>query len=237
MLSIILPFYKRLAEFAIALANNARFFEGHEVVLVIDEPSQASAVLCLIHSYKKIKWIVLLNEVDHEWRNPAPVINVGIRHATRPYVLVMSPETICINDATRLLLEASWHPDTCHFSVSHIGFCTYDEMAADPLIFDRVQKWQCGSVCFPRNITERIGGYNEFLSLWGGDDYDWVRRMEIAGLHKNYVGECRLLHPSFIAMGTRNPIVDVQMVSNPLPPPSAEWGWGKAFEKIIYTNV
>ena len=107
----------------------------------MDEPTEKEGLIELIKTYPFINWKVIVNEQDHLPRNHAPVLNVGIRHATKKYVLVSDPEVEFYNQIPQtniLWLRNLWvnslrlHP---HFEGKRTylsDFEVYDQRAADP---------------------------------------------------------------------------------------------------------
>ena len=106
-LSIVMPFYKRLDEFKRVFPSKAKYYErnGIEVVIVADEPTEEQGILDYIRRYPFINWKVVVNDEDHPWRNPAKAFNVGIRQATKSYILVMDPELEFYTDVIYELRE------------------------------------------------------------------------------------------------------------------------------------
>lgn len=65
-----------------------------------------------------------------------------------------------------------------------------EAMARDPSLFLRGCSHQGSSsgLCLvPRRVARRIGGYHDHMAGWGGDDVDFYRRLERAGLRSRSV--------------------------------------------------
>ncbi len=189
--SVILPFYKKLDEFKLALPINAPFFErnGIEVLVIMDEDSQQAEVLELIQTYPFINWKVIVNHQPHIWRNPTKAINVGIKHATKQYVMVCSPESEFLTDAIYLLrstLENYPH----HFAVGTVAFSFYGSAVEER----QLHFISYGSIMAKKNDIIDIGGYDESLSRWGGDDDNIRARLEQYGINKMILPEVKLVH-------------------------------------------
>jgi hypothetical protein len=63
-------------------------------------------------------------------------------------------------------------------------------LAADPGLFLRGcsrQGSSSGLCLVPRHLARRIGGYHDHMAGWGGDDVDFYRRLERAGLRSGNV--------------------------------------------------
>lgn len=183
-LSVIMPFYKKLEEFKRVLPKNARYFQrnGIEVVIVMDEPSEEAGLLELLKSYPFINWRVIVNDVPHPWRNPAKAINVGIRHAERSKVLVLSPESLMETDVLKLLSEhVAAHPRS--YASGIVRFEHSDGEWID-----------AGSICIPREALEKVGAYDEAYSDWGADDDDLKIRLVRAGYRRRKLFSARMFH-------------------------------------------
>ncbi len=100
MISIVLPFFRKLADFRRVLPLNRPYFARPwvEVVVVMDENESESGVLDLIRQYPDIRWQVRVNDQPHGWQPPCKAINVGVRHASHDVVLVCSPESMFVTD-------------------------------------------------------------------------------------------------------------------------------------------
>jgi hypothetical protein len=183
-LSIILPFYKRLDDFKIILPRNAHYFErnGIEVIIVMDEPSEKVALLEFIKRYPFINWRIITNYKLHKSRNPAKVINVGIRHAIKKYIMVCSPETEFYTDIVLQLRELlEYYPN--HFATGYVAFVDFDMQPTDETI-KLLSFMNYGSIMVERRHIENVGGYDEDYDKWGGEDDNIRARLEIAGIRK-----------------------------------------------------
>ena len=98
--SVVMPFYKKMDEFRRIFPKNLPYFQrnGIEIVIAMDEDSEEESLINFTHRYPFINWKVIVNHNKHDWRNPAKAINVGIRNATKEFILVCSPESEFITD-------------------------------------------------------------------------------------------------------------------------------------------
>jgi hypothetical protein len=126
MLSMVMPFYQRAAVFRETFAANRRFIpDNAEVVVVMDDPEGAEEVVAFA-GQQAGKWLVVLNELAHAWRNPAKAINVGIRLSAGSHILVVSPETEFLTDVPGVLFTAATErPTHYHFGEITMGKFTY----------------------------------------------------------------------------------------------------------------
>jgi hypothetical protein len=96
-----------------------------------------------------------------------------------------------------------------------------------------------GSICGPRTAFEAIGGYDEALTGWGGDDDNLRVRLEMAGHTLLACPDARLLHLSF-ENRTGNEPFDTDDDFRKCTPNSAEANpgidWGRDFGRIAYAT-
>lgn len=247
-LSIIMPFYKRLGAFTQSLgANHANLTSGPErpteVVLVLDEPSEEEGVLRAVEGHPAISWRVLINRREHAWRNPAVAINVGLRHASGEFVLVMSPETLHVTHVPQILYNrASDAPG--HLTVGRICWCArqvVSEKGAARAFEETEPKRFYGSACGPRAAFEAVGGYDESNRTWGCDDDNIRARLVLAGLTLKYVPLARAIHPLEAGEVNHNRIrrrektrLERDAYERPASAVVNGADWGREFDEVIY---
>ena len=192
--SLVMPFYKKLREFKKVLPLNASKFQrnGIEIVLVMDEPTEEAGLLELIMHYPFINWIVIVNDTLHTPRNPAKVLNVGIRNATKKYILVSSPETILYTDVIyqlRNILE--YYPE--HYAIGTVAFIQEDTKVTNETL---KSLWflPYGSFMAKKEYLESVNGYDESFKEWGGEDDNIRKRLDMIGISKLLVPESKSLH-------------------------------------------
>jgi hypothetical protein len=223
-----------------------------EVVLVMDEPTQEHAVVALIRQFPAIRWIVVVNDHDHPWRTPSRAINVGLRHAIGHYVLVVSPESAFVTDvpavADRLLSHGPGHA-----AVGRVAFATYADVAehhgieacyrataAASFAFGAHPSFKngapYGSICVERERLIAIGGYDERLEVWGGDDDNTRARLLRAGVELRIDDDVRLLH---LSHGPRPPqrvrraLADLLEIFEPASVVANGADWGRSFGRVV----
>jgi len=184
-----MPFYKKLKEFKEIFPKNYPFFRknGVEVIISMDDFTEEEALLDFISNYHEINWKVIVNRKDHEWRNPAKAINVGIRFATKKYVFVCSPESELVTDVIYIMRRTLYYYPN-HFTVGYIDFKSYDnnKVYASSVPY--------GSIMVERNYLVDINGYDESILNWGGDDDNIRSRLELLGLKKMLLPDARMVH-------------------------------------------
>ena len=210
--SIILPYYKKYDEFKYALELNKSQYEMvNEVIIIFDEVIDIKQ-FSYLYKYNII-FIFYTNTVNHEWRNPAVVINYGIKKSSSTYCIIMSPETILFNDFIKNLVE---NTDDNSFSLGHVIFTKKEIYEADiknelNFIFDLlinddnttsirnkriIGPISYGSICCKKSNFEKINYYTEKFSMngWGGEDDDVRVKLVKAGITKKILKEARSIH-------------------------------------------
>jgi SCP-2 sterol transfer family/N-terminal domain of galactosyltransferase len=246
-LSIILPFYKRIEAFKEAMTfNHSKLMSTHErsteVVLVLDEPTEEVDILELVGRYGQISWRIIINRRDHEWRNPAKVINVGIRHAKGAFVLTMSPECLHVTDVPHILFN-SISSSNKYFAVGQLRECKREDIYEKGLVQAFESGWgkknYYGSICSSRAVLEAIRGYDESNKTWGGDDDNLRARMILYGLEKKRVIEAKVIHPVDLPHPGRD-ILKIKTWDEreacffPSSAIANNESWGREFDEIIY---
>ncbi len=210
--SIILPYYKKYDEFKYAIELNYKQYElANEVIIIFDEVIDINQFTFL--SKYNINFIFYTNTVNHSWRNPAVVINFGIKKSTSQYCLIVSPETILLEDTIKNLVT---NTDEKSFSIGHVIFTTRLIYESDTknelnLLFDLLIKDDnitslrnekiigpvtYGSICCSKANFEKVNYYTEIFSTcgWGGEDDDIRVKLIKQGLVKNVLKSARTIH-------------------------------------------
>jgi glycosyltransferase involved in cell wall biosynthesis len=240
-LSVVMPFYKRLPQFTNVIKINARYFQrnGIEVIIVMDEPTEKDGVIELIKQYPFINWKVIINEQDHQPRNPAKVINVGIRHATKKYVLVTDPEKEFFTDVILQMREILENYPK-HYAVGTLTFVEENEIVTNENI-NRFNFMDYGGLMLEKKYLEQLNGYDETFLTWGGEDDDILRRLDLIGVKKLVVEEAKSLHRETKAELARRPVKGLFFSGKQLKKffyadkaIVNDDNWGTDFNKIIY---
>ena len=249
VLSIILPFYRKLREFKRVLPMNLPYFarQGIEVILVMDEVTGESGVLRLLEQHPYINWKMLVNDHPHPWRPPCKAINVGLRHASGHYILIASPESAFVDDVPAYALQVvSDNPNG--IAIGRVTFMPFGQLECDSMLAQHFEENIApklllhtfyGSICGPRSAFESIRGYDEDLNGWGGDDDNLRVRLEMAGHTLLACPQMRLLHLSFEPRnGGEQFDADDDVVS--CSPASflanVDTDWGRDFERIAMVS-
>jgi len=235
--SVVMPFFRKMKEFRQILPQNAPFFQrnGVEVVIAMDEDSEQEDLLAFIKQYPFINWKIVTNPNKHEWRNPVKAINVGIRHASKRYVMVCSPESQFYSDAIFLMRKYLEYYDE-HFVIGAVAFALEEHIQSNRLSFHMPY----GSIMAKKSDIEAIGGYDESLSAWGGDDDNIRARLEFSGIRKLFLPDVKLIHkePNVEALSKRysRTLSDVQWYQflHPIQAKVNHGSWGNDFDHVVY---
>lgn len=242
--SVVIPFYKKMAEFRRVFPLNRKYFErnGIEVVIVLDTPLESEELLSYIQQYPFVNWRIVMNDKPHEWRNPAKPLNVGIRHATKKYVMVCSPESEMVTDVIYILRKSfEDYPNYPHYAIGRVCFADEEEVTVKN--FNNYRSIPFGSIMFEREHAEQIHGYDETLSKWGGDDNNIRSRLDMVGVKELYFNEAMMAHRDINNDDGKKrrstPFVEtpnsaLRHFFFPENPIANDDNWGKDFNKIIY---
>lgn len=239
MLTFILPFYKKLALFSLALPHNAAVFGADaEVILCLDEPSEEKAIVDLISRWKPIRFVVIVNDQEHEWRPPCKAINAGLRHARGEQVGILSPETIIKLPCADYLARCEpcrerwefrsgrlWHNDHNPFGNA--------ALARTVATFDRTKIGDAigfGFMLAPLWALEAVRGYDELRLHYGFDDDCIRQRLMNLGLWCAVDPHIKLLH-----LDHAGPIRGAPRDARALGPVlHHQPDWGRDFSRIAY---
>jgi len=186
--TVIMPFYKKYHHFVRVFPAHAGYFTrpGIEVIIVMDEPGEEEKVLDFIRQYTQVNWIIIVNDNPHEWRNPSKALNVGIKHASKKYILVVSPESEMVTDV--LTQFKNNIQGNLNFCIGQVHFMVYGDtrffMAGLPY----------GSIMVSRENLIKIGGYDESFSKWGADDDNLRVRLKMIGARETFLPEAHIFH-------------------------------------------
>ncbi len=239
--SLVMSFYHRLEEFKRVLPRNAPYLQrnGIEVVIAMDEPTEQEGLIELIKTYPLINWKVIVNEQKHTPRNHAPVLNVGIRHATKKYILLCDPETEFYTDVIlqlRELLEN--YPG--HYATGTMAFVEYTSHVT-PDKLHQFDWMQYGSLMVEKTAMEEIGAIDEQFKVWGGEDDNIRRRLHMAGIKQLKVPGVKSLHreeklmmKERFAKTNSFSAKELKTFFYPKHTKVNGNGWGREFNKVAY---
>lgn len=189
--SLIIPFYRKELEFDYAIRKNMEQYRSvKEVIVIFDEPYDMTKFDYLLNY--NINFVFLMNKEKHPWRNPSVVINEGIKRATGVYCIVLSPETILIENALNNLLK---YTTDFTFCCGSVWFMNYDYYELEQIDSYATQLFY-GSICCKKENFMRVGGYNTLYakSGWGGEDDDIRNRLINHGIIKLEIKNANVVH-------------------------------------------
>jgi hypothetical protein len=206
--SVILPFYKKHNELEFSLHFNYTCLEKvKEVIVVFDEPDNLENNNYFKY-YSKIPFVFYMNNENHPWRNPCIPINYGIQKSTGKYIIILSPETIILDNALETLLENT-NDET--YACGSVIFTTYNG-AAYHKIYDKNRQKEIfnspfqtkyykgptnyGSICCTKSNFLKVNLYTEdfFNKGWGEEDNDVREKLENINIKKKYITEAKFVH-------------------------------------------
>lgn len=235
--SVVMPFYKKMDDFKKVLARNYPYFQrnGVEVVIAMDEDSEENALIHFIQEYPFINWVIVVNHAKHGWRNPVKAINVGIRNATKEFILICSPESEFLTDVI-YLMRKNLNYYTDHYAIGTVTFTDFEKK----YVGNRFIPY--GSIMVKRKDLLEIGGYDETFIKWGGDDDNIRARLELNGIKRLLLPEARLMHrenkKDLEKRNNKRSLLSVEMSKRVFLPNKAYINtseWGHDFSDISYS--
>ena len=234
--SVVMPFYKKLKAFKRVFPKNRKYFErnGMEVIVVLDCPDEKDLLLQYIQEYPFVNWKIIYNDQPHDWRNPTKPINVGIRFATKKYIMVCSPESEFYTDAI-LQLRTDLENYPKHYAIGTVCFAGNSERINKNTV-SRYRFVSYGSIMVEKSFLYQIKGYDEALNRWGGDDDNIRARLELAGIEELFLPEVKLIHRDNHAVGNERRIPPVDILESLRYPKKAvvNESWGRDFDTVLY---
>jgi hypothetical protein len=202
--SIIIPYYEKYEEFKFALElNKDQYSLVKEVIIVFDQIIDISQFSFLLNYNINFKFYT--NTETHEWRNPAPVINHGLKMASSEYCIILSPETILSKDAIKYLMDNVDENTFCIGQVIFLEESKYHsyENKADILDLFRLTTRRnkdiigpifFGSICCSKANFEKVNYYTETFINWGGEDDDVREKLIKYGINVKKIKDVKMIH-------------------------------------------
>lgn len=159
--------------------------------------------LYYIKQYSNIKFNFYINTENHPWRNPAVPINYGIKQAKGKYIMIISPESIFVNDVVDKLYLKCIKKENI-FAYGNIIFTHesyYNNNDITNLFNTRVKVTVnytgpigYGSICCATTNFKKVGCYNEDYILWGGEDDNIREKLKKNGVKGRHVTMAKMVH-------------------------------------------
>lgn len=243
--SVIMPFYKKLEMFKKVFPKNLKFFQrnGIEIILVLDSPEEKDELIAYINQFPFINWKIILNDKHHKWRNPSKALNVGIRHSSKKFIFICSPETQMLTDVIYQLRKSFEDYSTLrHFAIGRVCFAGEEDI--DITTYNNYPTIPFGSIMVEKKDLYTIHGYDETLSEWGGDDNNLRARLEMIGVSELYNNDALMIHresnkdlmnqPRRHVSNLENNIRKLKHFFYPEKPQTNDNSWGYDFNNIIF---
>ena len=239
--SIVMSFYKRYTEFKKVLPHNAPYLQrnGIEVIIVLDDPDEKSELLMLLQNYPFINWKPIINERKHAPRNHASVLNVGLKHATKKYILQIDPEVEFLTDIIWQMRDAiEKYP--MHYILAMMAYEPYEQELTENNIKE-LDFIPWGNLMVERNHLYKLHGYDETFITWGGEDNNMRARLDMSGIKKFILPEAKTIHreknydPNERSKRiNKHSISDWRKMNYPSEAIANKDIWGSEFNKVIY---
>lgn len=199
--TLILPMYKKDKEFMYALIHNRDEFERiKEVIVIIDENIDDDRFMRLSYiQHYNINFKFYKNTQNHEWRNPAVVINFGIKNATGKYCIIMSPESILFGNGLSNLIMNCSDTEYCLGNVSFVTYDNYNKIDEEKFFLNgkndsHFGPFYYGSICCTKKNFESVGYYDENFVGWGGEDTEIRIRLSDNGIIRKELQNVKVIH-------------------------------------------
>ena len=202
-LTIIIPFFHKIEEFRSSLKINSSQFEKALEVLVLVDHKINTRSLNYTKKYKNINFTFHINSENHPWRNPSVPINYGIKKAKGKYIMIISPESIFINNVVDIL----YHNCVKHkniFTYGNITFTSnayYKSHSMEPLFDKKTNVTEdyigpigYGSICCSKNNLKKVDYYNEDFVLWGGEDDNIRIKLINKDIQGKHIKKSKMIH-------------------------------------------
>lgn len=239
--SIVMSFYKRYTEFKKVLPHNAPYLQrnGIEVIIVLDDPDEKSELLMLLQNYPFINWKLIINERKHAPRKHASVLNVGLKHATKKYILQIDPEVEFLTDIIWQMRDAiEKYP--MHYILAMMAYVPYEQELTENNIKE-LDFIPWGNLMVERNHLYKLHGYDETFITWGGEDNNMRARLDMSGIKKFILPEAKTIHreknydPNERSKRiNKHSISDWRKMNYPSEAIANKDIWGSEFNKVIY---
>lgn len=243
-LSIVMPFYKCLDKFKRVFASKAKYYErnGIEAVIVADNSTEQESILDYICTYPFINWKVVVNSEDHSERNLAKALNIGIRYASKKYVLVMDPT---LEFYTDIIYELREKLDSYpfYYAMGRVLFLDVDEEVNERSLGKfRNEFTYYGCIMAKKEYFEEVAGYNEHIIEWDSKDDHIRKRLELAGIRRLFFPNAVAIHREDYSQQTvlsndpctRLPREVLSEILLPVNKIVNDENWGKSFNTVVY---
>lgn len=243
-LSIIIPIYCHLDEVNALSPSMVKYYErnGIEVVIVVDKSANRTDILNYIRAYPFISWKVIVSNEGHMWKNLGKVLNIGIRQATKQYILIMNLEQEFYTDVIYELREKLEHyPE--YYAISHVfSLENQQEINEETLENHCCKLTPYGSIMAKKEYFERIGGYSECQLEWNIRHENLCIRFDLAGIRRLHFPDAvsisqngfllRIKNHSEQLLQTSQNILSEKLLPTVINENGTKWGYD--FNTVVY---
>lgn len=241
LISHVIPFFHKSQIFRQLLPLSDCFkLDTSELVLVLDDPDEERDVLEIVQAHPEIKFRVIVNDWKHEWRPPCIAINVGLRYAEAPHVIVHSPETMIVLPHRNYLVELLGRDWRTMYSgiLWNVGDIQPEDnedlvrMKMMVAVATRRPAYS-GFLLVHKYSLETICGYDESRTAWGPDDDDVRLRLMQIGTKYLHDPNIRVFH-SWHDDVDRSYVKGSEPDKNLVVLHGQRDTWGKAFHRVTW---
>lgn len=240
-ISVVIPFYRSLEIFRKVLPGNAQYLQrnGIEVIIALDSPEEEIGLIDLIKGFPFINWKVIVNDIVHESRNLAPILNVAIRNATKKYIMVLDPEAEFFSDVIfelRNILEN--YPS--YYATDIVGFKDQGDQMNE--IYTEYYGFSSnGNMMLKKEFLQEICGYDESFKKLRGEGANIRKRLEIRGIRrltvpmaKSFYREKNVWIKKRLEMTSLLSSQSFKRIYYPLKAIANSISWGTEFHRTCY---
>jgi len=197
--SVCIPIRNRLPQLKICLNRMLDFDCKPREICIADDGSTDGLREWVLNGFE-IPIVYSKVRDAGEYRNSSVARNVALKSATSEYILVQCPEMYHVNNVTELLYDAC---KAYPIVVARDLYCVCELFPLDKLL--QIQELAVTHPVYPhphtgssndknvyrsngyafvwmtkKNSLDKIGGWNESLTKWGGEDIDVLDRINRA---------------------------------------------------------
>ena len=162
-------------------------------VIFVDTGSNfdlATQVKALVTSYTFVRYIYTYTE-GTPW-NKSNALNIGIKQATTPYIITADIDMIFHSRFNNLAKSLAQPKQATFFKVAYLSENeTYTTPHFKPESYSNHRG--TGICLYPKTEAETLRGFDEFYHCWGGEDEDFVTRLELNGCKVSFHEELDLI--------------------------------------------
>jgi glycosyltransferase involved in cell wall biosynthesis len=192
-----------LDRLSVAVSRLSQSSIASAIDIVVSDYGSADA-LAVDQAVQAVGGRVVRSEPIGPWSR-ARALNAGVRGTSTKYAITTDSDMIFSPEAVENLLalleveETAVHLIQCRdlterFDANRAALSTLEDLEANS--FFRPRWGMGGMIAFRRSDFDRIGGYDERMEIYGGEDIDFAQRLTRAGLRLNWVDEpeTRIFH-------------------------------------------